>query len=144
MMVEVIRRSGNRIDKGDRSVKVAVIEAALERGIRYFDTAPSYGDGASERVLGLGLREVRREVAICTKIGFPRPPEHSALAAARGAKRVVGRYLKTAKNAMVENFYQNFGFQKDYEWSNGDSTWSLAPAAYAPRPVFMDDSRVTF
>ena len=37
-----------------------LIEAALERGIRYFDTAPSYGDGASERVLGLGLREVRR------------------------------------------------------------------------------------
>jgi FkbH-like protein len=66
------------------------------------------------------------------------------LAAARGARRVVGKYLKTAKNAMVENFYQNFGFQKDYEWSNGDSTWSLAPAAYAPRSVFMADSRVTF
>jgi hypothetical protein len=66
-----------------------LIEAALEGGIRYFDTAPSYGDGASERVLGLCLREVRREVAICTKIGFPRPPEHSALAAARAVVRAV-------------------------------------------------------
>jgi len=66
-----------------------LIEAALEGGIRYFDTAPSYGDGASERVLGLCLREVRREVAICTKIGFPRPPGHSALAAVRAVVRAV-------------------------------------------------------
>jgi hypothetical protein len=66
-----------------------LIDAALDAGIRYFDTAPSYGDGASERVLGLGLRDVRREVAICTKIGFPRPPRRAASAAVRAILRSV-------------------------------------------------------
>ena len=65
------------------------------------------------------------------------------LAAARGARRVVGKYLRTAKNGMVEKFYENFGFRKDYEWSNGDTAWSLAPAEYAPRDVYMAESRVT-
>jgi len=65
------------------------------------------------------------------------------LAAARGARRVVGKYLRTAKNGMVEKFYEDFGFRKDYEWSNGDTAWSLAPADYAPRDVYMAESRVT-
>ncbi len=66
-----------------------LIDAALEGGIRYFDTAPSYGDGASERVLGLCLRGVRRDVAICTKIGFARPAGRPAFAAARALLRAV-------------------------------------------------------
>jgi Aldo/keto reductase family len=66
-----------------------LIDAALECGIRYFDTAPSYGDGASERVLGRCLLPVRGQVAICTKIGFPRPNANAALAAARALLRAV-------------------------------------------------------
>jgi len=66
------------------------------------------------------------------------------LATARGAKRVTGKYLRTPKNAMVEDFYAGFGFRKDHEWSNGDTTWSLPPAAYAPRPVYMAETLVTF
>ncbi len=64
-----------------------LIDAALECGIRYFDTAPSYGDGASERVLGRCLRPVRGQVAICTKIGFPRSNANAAVAAARALLR---------------------------------------------------------
>lgn len=66
-----------------------LIDAALECGIRYFDTAPSYGDGASERVLGLCLRHVRGQVAICTKIGFPRSNANAAVAGARALLRAV-------------------------------------------------------
>jgi len=66
------------------------------------------------------------------------------LASARGVKRVVGKYLRTAKNGMVAGFYENFGFRKDYEWSNGDTAWSLAPADYAPAVVHMAESRVIF
>jgi hypothetical protein len=71
-----------------------LIDAALEGGIRYFDTAPSYGDGASERVLGLGVRHVRREVAICTKIGFARPTRNAAVAAARAMLRAMVKPLQ--------------------------------------------------
>jgi D-threo-aldose 1-dehydrogenase len=52
-----------------------VLDAAVECGIRYFDTAPSYG---SERVLGRGLRAVRNEIQLCTKVGIPGSTQNSA------------------------------------------------------------------
>lgn len=43
---------------------------AWERGIRYFDTAPHYGLGLSERRLGAGLRDrPRTEFVVSTKVG---------------------------------------------------------------------------
>ncbi|MEV7619623.1 aldo/keto reductase [Microbacterium sp. NPDC089321] len=49
---------------------VATIETALALGVRFFDTAPLYGDGESERKLGLALRGVPRdEVVLATKVG---------------------------------------------------------------------------
>lgn len=50
-----------------------LLATAVACGIRYFDTAPSYGWGASERVLGQGLRDLRNDVQLCTKVGFARP-----------------------------------------------------------------------
>jgi aryl-alcohol dehydrogenase-like predicted oxidoreductase len=46
------------------------VARALEAGITYFDTAPSYGDGASERNLGSALRELgaTRRVVVGTKV----------------------------------------------------------------------------
>ncbi|MBL0386777.1 aldo/keto reductase [Tumebacillus sp. ITR2] len=47
---------------------IQIVRAAIERGITYFDTAPSYSDGQSEYRLGLALTEGRREnVRIATK-----------------------------------------------------------------------------
>src|SRR5687767_8117547 len=49
---------------------VATVHAAFEAGVRYFDTAPLYGVGKSERRLGLGLRDLlRSEVVVSTKVG---------------------------------------------------------------------------
>ncbi|MDO0909935.1 aldo/keto reductase [Streptomyces sp. DT2A-34] len=46
------------------------VDAAWQRGIRYFDTAPHYGLGLSERRLGAALRERPRDrYAISTKVG---------------------------------------------------------------------------
>ena len=47
----------------------AVVEAALDAGVTLFDTAESYGDGASERSLGRALAGRREEVVIATKFG---------------------------------------------------------------------------
>jgi hypothetical protein len=44
------------------------IERAVELGINYFDTAPGYGEGASERMFGQGLRPFRNQVIIATKL----------------------------------------------------------------------------
>ncbi|MGC0328249.1 D-threo-aldose 1-dehydrogenase [Streptomyces sp. SAI-170] len=46
------------------------VAAAWQRGVRYFDTAPHYGLGLSERRLGAALRErPRAQYAISTKVG---------------------------------------------------------------------------
>lgn len=54
---------------GDEQAHAAV-QAAWERGIRYFDTAPHYGLGLSERRLGEALREYdRADYTVSTKVG---------------------------------------------------------------------------
>jgi D-threo-aldose 1-dehydrogenase len=49
---------------------VATVRAALDAGVRYFDTAPHYGAGESERRLGLALQGVPRDdYVVATKVG---------------------------------------------------------------------------
>jgi aryl-alcohol dehydrogenase-like predicted oxidoreductase len=57
---------GGRIDK-ERSR--AVVDAALDAGINFFDTAHSYGNGLSEAFLGELLEGRREQVVIATKFG---------------------------------------------------------------------------
>ena len=47
-----------------------VVEAALDAGINFFDTADVYGEGRSEEFLGRALGSKRREVLIATKFGI--------------------------------------------------------------------------
>jgi aryl-alcohol dehydrogenase-like predicted oxidoreductase len=46
----------------------AALRSALEEGVTFFDTAPSYGEGRAERLLGEVLAPVRDRVAIATKV----------------------------------------------------------------------------
>lgn len=46
-----------------------IIEAALEEGINYFDTADLYEFGENERLIGKALKEYREQVVIATKVG---------------------------------------------------------------------------
>ncbi|WP_395643871.1 aldo/keto reductase [Rudaea sp.] len=49
---------------------VALIRAAVDRGVTFFDTAEVYGPFTNERVVGEALNPVRDQVAIATKFGF--------------------------------------------------------------------------
>jgi len=46
-----------------------LVHAALDAGINLFDTAPNYGGGESERILGEALRGRRRDIVLVTKFG---------------------------------------------------------------------------
>jgi aryl-alcohol dehydrogenase-like predicted oxidoreductase len=46
-----------------------IIEAALEEGINYFDTADLYDMGENEKLVGKALKDVRERVIIATKVG---------------------------------------------------------------------------
>ncbi len=79
---------GRRLDKdGTR----AVVDAALDAGINFFDTADVYGSepGASEDLLGQALHGRRDAVVVATKFGKPMQgttlPEHEA----RGSRRYI-------------------------------------------------------
>lgn len=52
-----------------RSERYATVARGLERGITFFDTAPAYGDGDSETLLGEVLRADRERVTLATKVG---------------------------------------------------------------------------
>jgi len=52
----------------DRAEAVALVRAAVDRGITFFDTAESYG--TNEDLLGEALQPVRDKVVIATKFGF--------------------------------------------------------------------------
>jgi aryl-alcohol dehydrogenase-like predicted oxidoreductase len=58
---------GRRLDRAGTD---AVVHAAMENGINFFDTADVYGDGSSEEYLGKALGSRRDEVIIATKFGF--------------------------------------------------------------------------
>ena len=49
---------------------IALIRAAVERGVTFFDTAEMYGPYTNEKLVGEALAPVRDEVVIATKFGF--------------------------------------------------------------------------
>jgi FkbH-like protein len=54
-----------------------------------------------------------------------------------GAESVVGRYIPTAKNVMVKDFFAQFGFTKSAESEAEGAEWRLETARYVPRDVFI-------
>ncbi|HZO17942.1 MAG TPA: aldo/keto reductase [Gemmatimonadaceae bacterium] len=55
---------------GDRKEMIALIRAAVERGVTFFDTAQAYGPFTNEELVGEALAPVREQVVIATKFGF--------------------------------------------------------------------------
>ena len=82
---------GARIDKDQTK---AVVDAAIEQGITLFDTADSYGDGASEELLGRALGTRRESVLVATKFGMgDHDAEHFG---AHGSRRYVRRAVEAS------------------------------------------------
>ncbi|MDP9351909.1 MAG: aldo/keto reductase [Chloroflexota bacterium] len=52
-----------------RQTAIATIHRALDLGINYIDTAPGYGDGHSERLIGEVMQTRRDECVLATKVG---------------------------------------------------------------------------
>jgi aryl-alcohol dehydrogenase-like predicted oxidoreductase len=59
----------------DRQQGIAVIRAAAERGVTFFDTAEAYGPFTNEELVGEALAPFRDQVVIATKFGFRFDPD---------------------------------------------------------------------
>jgi aryl-alcohol dehydrogenase-like predicted oxidoreductase len=80
----------------DEAASIALVHAALAAGCNFFDTAPGYGNGASEQLLGKALQGRRDAAVLCTKYGHadPRKVDFSA-AGLRHALEASLRRLRT-------------------------------------------------
>src|SRR5512147_2594153 len=72
---------GGLMVRGTPADQERAVARAVELGINYFDTAPLYGDGESERNLGRVLRTLRPDVIVGTKCRI-QPAERGRVAAA--------------------------------------------------------------
>jgi aryl-alcohol dehydrogenase-like predicted oxidoreductase len=59
----------------DQAANLRVLNAALDIGINFLDTADGYGVGANERLLAKVLKTRREEIVLATKFGYVRSPE---------------------------------------------------------------------
>jgi D-threo-aldose 1-dehydrogenase len=61
---------GNLFASVEGDAAIGLVRSAFDRGIRYFDTAPHYGNGLSERRISAGLRGIDRdEYVLSSKVG---------------------------------------------------------------------------
>jgi aryl-alcohol dehydrogenase-like predicted oxidoreductase len=59
----------------NREEAVAIIRAAVDSGVTFFDTAEAYGPFTNEALVGEALGPVRDRVVIATKFGFGINPD---------------------------------------------------------------------
>jgi aryl-alcohol dehydrogenase-like predicted oxidoreductase len=84
---------GTRIDAGEAR---AVVNAALDAGITLFDTADTYGLGASEELLGAALGSRRDDVVLATKFGMDMRGRNGPDWGARASRRYLRRAVEAS------------------------------------------------
>jgi aryl-alcohol dehydrogenase-like predicted oxidoreductase len=94
---------------GDKQAMIAVIRAAVEQGVTFFDTAEAYGQGANEELVGEALAPFRDRVVIATKFGFTFPASGPRGLDSRPAhiKEVADAALKRLRIESIDLFYQH-------------------------------------
>jgi len=93
----------------DKQQGIAVIRAAVERGVTFFDTAEVYGPFTNEELVGEALAPYRGQVAIATKFGFKIENGKQAGLDSRPQhiKEVAEASLKRLNTDRIDLFYQH-------------------------------------
>ncbi len=95
----------------EHQAALAVIRAAVEQGVTFFDTAEIYGPWKNEELVGEALAPFRKQVKIATKFGFKVGPNGERLDGldSRPAhiKEVAEASLKRLRTDVIDLFYQH-------------------------------------
>jgi aryl-alcohol dehydrogenase-like predicted oxidoreductase len=96
----------------DRQEMLALIRAAVDRGVTFFDTAEAYGPFANEELVGEALAPFRGQVVIATKFGFDIDPNTGERRGGLNSrpqhiKEVAEASLKRVKVDAIDLFYQH-------------------------------------
>jgi len=96
----------------DKQTGIALIRAAVERGVTFFDTAEAYGPFTNEELVGEALAPLRSQVVIATKFGFDIDPKTGARGGGVNSrpehiKAVAEASLMRLKTDFIDLFYQH-------------------------------------
>ena len=91
----------------DKQMGTAVIRAAVERGVTFFDTAEVYGPLTNEELVGEALAPFRDQVVIATKFGFDLAEFPGLNSRPEHIKQVAEASLKRLKSDVIDLFYQH-------------------------------------
>lgn len=95
---------------GPRQELIAVLRAAVERGITFFDTAEVYGGGHNEELVGEALAPFKGSAVIATKFGFKDPsagPGAGLDSSPKRIRQVVETSLKRLRVDAIDLLYQH-------------------------------------
>jgi aryl-alcohol dehydrogenase-like predicted oxidoreductase len=96
----------------EKPASIALLHAAVDRGVTFFDTAEVYGPFNNEELVGEGLAPYRGQVAIATKFGFDinddgtHGPKGTDSSPAR-IRKVAEASLKRLRVDVIDLFYQH-------------------------------------
>jgi aryl-alcohol dehydrogenase-like predicted oxidoreductase len=96
----------------DKKEMIALLHAAVERGITFFDTAEVYGPFRNEELVGEALSPLRKKVVIATKFGFELDPHGGPKWIGLNSRpehiqQVAEASLKRLKIDAIDLFYQH-------------------------------------
>ena len=97
----------------DKQEMIALLHAAVERGITFFDTAEVYGPFTNEELVGEALAPHRKNVVIATKFGFDlgggdnRPGAAGVNSRPEHIKQAVEGSLKRLRTDVIDLLYQH-------------------------------------
>jgi len=95
----------------DKQEMIALLCAAVERGVTFFDTAEVYGPFTNEELVGEGLAPFRERVVIATKFGFKLDPNSGRSIGVDSRpehiKEVAEASLKRLRTDVIDLFYQH-------------------------------------
>jgi aryl-alcohol dehydrogenase-like predicted oxidoreductase len=96
----------------EKQAGIALIRAAFDHGVTFFDTAEAYGPFTNEVLVGEALAPIRNQVVIATKFGFDIDPATGERRAGLDSrpehiKQVVEASLKRLKTDRIDLLYQH-------------------------------------
>ena len=92
----------------EKQQAIALIRAAFERGVTFFDTAEAYGPFANEELVGEALEPFREKVVIATKFGFAEGDPRKGLdSRPERIRQVADAALQRLRTGAIDLFYQH-------------------------------------
>jgi D-threo-aldose 1-dehydrogenase len=118
-----------------RKESIALLEAAFDAGITHFDTAPLYGAGESEKVLGEFLYRKHSKITVTTKFGLMPPRGKPMLLFGKNMLRPMLRRIPALKPRLAKSLA---GLSRAPSYSSADMVHSLKTSLRALRCECID------